>query len=242
MGLCALVLAVAPALAQGDPVSDEYRVTIFPSHSIKDRLTGFGYLGYVANPDKDYTTYYVGWPGLTYTQSQRVQYWAGAFYTYTNNEHSSDKLEVRPFLGIKLFVPNERRINLYNFTRWEYRAIQDRSTHDWSPVHRFRTRFGVEAPLTPRDRAWQPGTWYALADAEAFYRFDRDTWDPLRWRVGIGHVFERKVRVEFIYHAQYTRPNADAPLDYTDNIWRLNIKVGTKAGLLERVLEPSMDD
>lgn len=230
------------AFAQDDPASNEYRVTLFPSHPIKGNMTGFGYLGYVANPDKNYTTYYVGWPGVTYTPNKVAQYWGGAFYTYTNNEISADKLEVRPFLGLKLFLPNDRKMNLYNFTRYEYRAIQDRTTHDWNGIHRVRTRFGVEAPLGSREHAWKPGATYGIADAEPFYRFDRHTIDPLRWRVGLGHVFENRVRVEFIYHAQYTRVGADSPLEYTDNIWRLNIKIGLKQGLLERTLEPGIDD
>ena len=75
-----------------------------------------------------------------------------------------------------------------------------------------------------------------------FYRFDPGWVDPLRLRVGLGHVFEGRIRAEFIYHAQYTRPRSGGPLSYTDNIWRLNIKMGFKAGLRERVLEPSIDD
>lgn len=187
----ALLATARPALAQTSDINNEYRVTLFPSHPIKDNLTGFGYLGYVANPDKDYTTYYVGWPGVTYTPSKIIQYWGGAIYSYTDNEIKSDKLEVRPFVGFNLFLPNDRKMNLYNFTRYEARIIQDRTSHDWAtPIIRVRTRFGIEAPLGSRERAWKPGATYALADVEPFYRFDRNTVDPLRWHVGLGHVFE----------------------------------------------------
>lgn len=52
---------------------DEYRVTLFPYHNIKDNLTGFGYLGYVTNEDHDYQTYYVGRPGVNYIVNQSLQ-------------------------------------------------------------------------------------------------------------------------------------------------------------------------
>ena len=41
--------------------------------------------------------------------------------------------------------------------------------------------------------------------------------------------------VEFIYHAQFTRPSGSTGLEYTDNIFRLNIKIAMDKGLLGRV-------
>ena len=84
-----------------EPRSGEYRLTLFPYHKISDTLTGFGYLGYVSNPDKNYTTDYLGW-GVNWSASPDVQVWSGLFGTYTNNENSADKLELRPFVAAKL--------------------------------------------------------------------------------------------------------------------------------------------
>ena len=42
-------------LAQED-IGNEYRITLFPSHKVTDKIGGFGYLGYVWNPEKNYQT------------------------------------------------------------------------------------------------------------------------------------------------------------------------------------------
>jgi hypothetical protein len=227
--------------ASTEPRSGEYRVTVFPYHKITDTITGFGYLGYVANPDKDYTTDYLGW-GASYTPSHTVQWWAGLVGTYTNNEATPDKLELRPFVGLKNLIPNKIKWNIYNYARWEYRAIQDRDTGDWARYSRFRNRFGIEFPLASDEQAWKPGTWYGLADAEVMYRFDKNWVDPCRLRAGIAYIISNRVRAEFIYHMQWTRPGGGS-LTYTDNIYRLNIKVAmTKGRLLDRLINPGIDD
>ena len=236
-GLAAGLLCAPTARAQyNEPIGNEYRLTLFPYHRINDELTGFGYLGYVNNPDKEYQTAYLGY-GASYSFNRSVQLWGGLIGTYTANEHSADKLELRPFIGPKLFLPNDWKWNIYNFTRYEFRDIQDRDTHDWTGYSRLRSRFGVEFPLTSRENAWQPKTWYALADVEPFYRFDRGTIDPFRVRGGIGYIVSSRVRVEFIYHAQFTRPTGGSGLEFTDNIFRINIKIALNKGIIQRVFD-----
>ena len=236
-GLTAGLLCPLDARAQNDEsIGNEYRVTLFPYHRINDELTGFGYLGYVNNPEKQYQTEYLGYGG-SYSFNRSVQLWAGLIGTYTDNEHSADKLELRPFIGPILFLPNDWKWNIYNFTRYEYRSIQDLDTQDWTGIHRLRTRFGLELPLTSRERAWQPKTWYALADVEPFFRFDKNVVDPFRVRGGIAYIVSSRVRVELIYHAQFTRPASGGGLQYTDNIFRLNIKIALNRGIMERVFD-----
>jgi hypothetical protein len=71
-------------------------------------------------------------------------------------------------------------------------------------------------------------------DVEPIYRFDKNWVDPLRVRGGLAYVLNDRVRVEFIYHAQFTRPAGSSGLEYTDNIFRLNIKIGLGQGLQQR--------
>ena len=59
-----------------EPRNGEYRLTLFPYHRISDELTGFGYLGYVYNPDKEYQTAYLGY-GASYSLTKSVQLWGG---------------------------------------------------------------------------------------------------------------------------------------------------------------------
>jgi len=120
--------------------------------------------------------------------------------------------------------------------------VRDGTTGDWNASHRIRSRFGVEIPLSSGDRAWQPKTWYALADVEPYYRFDRHAVDPLRVRGGIGYVINDRIRTEFIYHAEFTRPAGSSGLEFTDNILRLNIKIGLTMGIIGRLQNPDIDD
>ncbi len=236
-----LVLSLAgitfsPAADGDDDISNESRFTIFPYHQITDHLTGFGYLGYVDNSDKEYKTGYLGY-GASYSFNKEVQLWGGLIGTYTDNKNSADKLELRPFIGPKVFLPNDWKWNISNFPRYEFRDIEDRDTHQWTGIHRLRSRFGVEIPLSGGDKAWQPKTWYTLLDVEPFYRFDKGTIDPFRARAGIAYILSDRIRMEFIYHAQFTRPSSGGGLQFTDNIFRLNIKIALNKGILGRMFD-----
>lgn len=221
----AMLAVLAPAsscCAKDDDIANEYRLTFLPYYPFSKEVVGFGYLGFVPNWDKDYTNYYAGL-GATYDLSSSVQLWGGLIGSYTDGWDSANKFELRPFVGAKFFLPNELGWNIYAFPRYEYRMIENLDTNDWSYVNRVRLRLGVEIPLTNRDNAFKPKTWYAIADAEPMYRFDTDCIDPFRLRAGIGYVMGGGKRVEFIYHAQWTRPSGGG-LDYTDNIFRINFK------------------
>jgi hypothetical protein len=229
-------------MAQED-IGNEYRITLFPSHKVTDKIGGFGYLGYVWNPEKNYQTYYLGWPCATYTPKTWMQFWGGLIGAYTNNEDKSDQLELRPFAGAKFFLPNNLKWNIYNFTRYEYRALQDRETKDWNNYGRLRVRFGVEIPFTKKEKAFQPRSLYGLADIEPYFRFDKNWVDPMRIRAGIGYVMKAvPIRIEFIYHAQFTQPDKESGLGYSDNIYRVNIKLGMHKGILGSLYNPDLDD
>ena len=239
-----LIVAIdsSKLMAQED-IGNEYRITLFPSHRVTDKIGGFGYLGYVWNPVKNYQTYYLGWPCATYTPKKWMQVWGGLIGAYTNNKDKSDQLELRPFAGAKFFLPNSLKWNIYNFTRYEYRALQDRETSDWNNYSRLRVRFGVEFPLAKRENAFQPRSLYGLADIEPYFRFDKNWVDPMRIRGGIGYVMKSlPIRIEFIYHAQFTQPNEESGLRYSDNIYRINIKLGINKGILGSLYNPDLDD
>ena len=59
--------------------------------------------------------------------------------------------------------------------------------------------------------------------------------DPFRVRVGLGRTLNDFVRVELIYHMQFTRPASGGDLESTDNIWRLNFKVARHRGALQQL-------
>jgi hypothetical protein len=231
------IAAASRLCTAGDDLSNEYRFTLSPHHPIRGNFTGFGELGYHWNPERDFKTYTILWPGLTYHAAPWAQLSAGLRSSYADSENNTDRLELRPFAGVKLFLPDEFKWQLYNYARYEFRDTQDRDTHDWTGNHRLRSRFGAAFPLTAREKAWEPKTWYGLADVEPFYRFDTARIDPLVVRGGLGYILNDRIRLEFIYHASFRRPAGSSGLEYTDNIFRLNIKIALGKGILQRVFE-----
>jgi len=224
------------------PWTNEYRVTLFPHYPIKGKLSGFGYLGWVKNPDSAYTNWYGGFPGAVYSAKPWIQAWGGLLCIYTNNytteNGKQDTLELRPFIGWKAFLPNKKKWNIFNFTRWEFRQTYSHATHEWTNVERVRSRFGIEAPITDRENAWKVGTFYAIANTEPMYRFDKNDLDPFRVQIGAGYIANPRIRVELLYYANWGRVAPTNDLAFTENIFRLNIKLGVKHALLRQVLNP----
>jgi hypothetical protein len=242
----ALVLGASPIHAQtaDEPVkvTNEYRITIFPHYPIKGSLSGFGYIGWVKNPELDYQLYYASAPGVIYKVKPWLQSWNGVLLIYTNNDTAvtgkQDTVELRPFVGGKFFLPNKMKWNIYNFTRLEFRETYHHDTHAWTHTQRLRMRFGVEIPLTSREKAWTLGSLYAVANVEPLYRFDRDEIDPARVQFGLGWVMNERIRPELLYYLNWGRTDPGHKLRYNENIIRLNIKVGVNRALLGHVWNP----
>lgn len=226
-------------------VTNEYRITVFPHYPITKSLSGFGYVGWVTDNEAGYELFYLGGPGFIYNVKPWLQAWTALLAIYTDNDREvngrEDTFELRPFVGAKLFLPNSLKWNIYNLTRLEFRQTYHHDTHEWTGTQRLRSRFGVEIPLAGRDRAWKPKTWYAIANVEPMYRYDRDVIDPSRAQVGIAYIANTRVRAELLYYANWDRVAPEDELTFTKNIIRLNIKVGLTHALLSNVWNPGHD-
>lgn len=100
-----------------DENGNEYRPTLALHHPIRGDLTGFGELGYRWNPEKNYQVLTVLAPGVNYRGTKWMQLSVGLRTVYTDNANSTDKLELRPFAGVKLFLPNNFKWHIFNYTR-----------------------------------------------------------------------------------------------------------------------------
>jgi hypothetical protein len=237
-----LWLAVAMRLrAANDDVTDQFRFNVSTHHLITSNLTGFVHLGYFNDPDLGERTYRIGWPGVVYTANHWLQLSGGLLTTFEDNRTKADTLELRPSAGMKFLVPNDYKLHLYNLFRYEFVDTEDLTSHQWTGYNRIRSRFGVEVPLSSRERAWKPNSWYVLTDVEPFYRFDKNIFDPLRVRGGGGYVINSHLSCEVVYCAQFTASTGSS-LAFTENIIFLNIKIGLAEGLLQRLSNPDYSD
>lgn len=139
--LILVLLAIVPAtVSQNNNVTNEWRITAFPHYPIKGNLTGFGYFGWVKNPSGEYSLWYAGAPGVIYNAKPWLQIWGGLHDIYTNNytreNGKQDTLELRPFIGSKIFLPNKIKWNIYNYTRLELRQTYHHDVHEWNNVER----------------------------------------------------------------------------------------------------------
>ena len=233
--LAILALALGTAVpACADDKNDEFRVIVNPTYALtKDRSwIGIGYLGYWWSNDEDYTVDYLGL-GTIWNFAPDWETWFVLFWKHTNNEVAADVDELRPTVSLKNYFIKTKTLKFYNMARVEYRIL-DTEGEGGTEYFRVRDRLGVEVAFAP--------AWYGVAAVEPFYRFDRDTLDPLRVCVGLGWVINQYVRAEFIYDMQFTRVRPDNDLDWTDNIWRLNFKVARQHGVLQHVVGGDADE
>jgi hypothetical protein len=241
MLLLAACTILQAAKAADPDVTDQYRFTLELNASIATNFAGSGTLGFFANPDLENQTYRLEWPNITYLPTHWLHLSGGLLTQYTDNHDSPNELELRPFLGAKFFVPNKAKLTIFNFTRYECRNTENLTTHDWDHVNRIRSLFEIDVPLTARERAWKPKTWFALAGAEPFYEFDKHDITELRLSAGLGYVLSDRLRIEFTYLPDFTRPHGGG-LAYTENIFLLNFRFSLHEGLLGALFNPSGDN
>jgi hypothetical protein len=227
------VLWAWPSAPRAADVTNEYRLTAYPSYRLAEEWIGFGYVGIVAKPDADYSSYYLG-KGAFYTPEKWLQLWAGLIGVYTDfTNQSSNTLELRPFVGAKFIDMTEGwKWRYFNWTRYELRLIDTLDTDSWNTIQRVRSQFRLEIPLAGPEQAWKPETFYVFPEVEPIWRSDTGKIDPLRVRLALGYIATPRILVEFQYYFEFTQPSGSG-LVWTNNIWRLNFKVSTSASVLK---------
>ena len=214
--------AIAQATAEQE-IHSEYRITIVPTYPVSRKVFLTTYYGYVNIPSSKTNTYYVGAPLLvTYRPTPVVELMAGAFLVINDLKEGNDNTEVRPLAGIKLNLPNDHHLNIFSWTRYELRSFYYGDKTLNNVKNRLRNRIGIEFPLS-KD-AWAPKTFYGFTDFEMFYTIEKGYFDRFRERLGFGRVLSQHWRVELIYHMQLLKQSKDLNPQWTDNIFRLNIK------------------
>ena len=225
--LLAIAVFSIPAAAQDKNIWQEYRPSVIFGMPVNEKLILFQYNVVIYSPEKKLTTLGVTGPGFTYrpkatkTSGGWLELWAGTLFAPSDNYHTSNSFEVRPVGGIRVFVPNTGKLNVFNFGRYEYRLFfQD---HKTTSQPRFRDRVAVEIPLAKGDKRWAAKTYYTAVDVEPFWRLDDNFMEKVRLRGTLGYIVKKRLAVEFIYHAEWAGSKG-APKQFVGNIWRVSIK------------------
>jgi len=216
------------AAAQDQNIWNEYRPSLVFAMPINEKWIAWQYNVLVYAPEKKLTTLGVTGPGITYRPKAKsgeggwLEFWAGTLFAPTDNYHKSNSFEIRPVVGIRTFLPpNKKKINIFNFMRYEHRIFfQD---HDTNLQPRLRDRGAIEIPLAKGEKRWAPKTWYTVADVEPFWRLDDKFLEKVRVRGTIGYIVKKRMAVEFIYHAEFAGSKGE-PKKFVGNLFRLNLK------------------
>jgi hypothetical protein len=209
--------------AQQQNINSEYRFTVVPTYALSNQLFLTTYIGYVNNTGTNTTSYYIGAPFIvTYKPNEVVELMAGAFLVVNKIKGGYDNNEFRPLAGVKFTLPNTNNLHVFNWTRYEYRSFnyEDKSLNNVK--NRIRNRIAIEFPLSKN--AWQTKSLYALSDFEFFYTFEKGYFDRFRQRFGVGYVLDKQWKAELIYHIQLLKDSKELNPEWTDNIFRLNMK------------------
>ena len=222
-----VVVVLGAHTARAQEVTDDGRIGVIFAHPIAGAFSGAPYVWF-----DDLTggvkTYRVSIPDVDYRARRWLHGVGGFLVNWTDGQENTR--EIRPYVGVKIFIPNSARVHVYDLTRFEWRRITNITSDTVIRETRFRTRPGVEFPLSTR--AWQPATFYGLANGEIFV--EHSFVDALRFMSGAGYIKSDRVRIEFQYVLELSRKASTEPLAYSDNSFRLDFKFSFKHGLLLR--------
>ena len=229
---CRAILVVVVALgahsARAQEVTDDGRVGVVFAHPIANELSGAPYFWF-DDQTGSVKTYRISFPNVIYKARPWLQGWGGLIVNWKDGQASGNTRELRPYVGVKVFVPNTAHIHLYDLTRFEWRRITNTASDTITRERRFRTRPGVEFPLSRH--AWDPRTFYGLANGEIFV--EHSFVNALRFMSGAGYIKNDRLRIEFRYVLELSRTASTDVLAYSGNSFRLDFKFSFKHGLLQ---------
>jgi len=222
-----MLIALGSPSAKAQSVSDDGRVGVIFAHpTVFDAVSGAPYVWF-DDQTGSVTSFRFAFPNVIYHAKPWLQGWSGVIVTWKNNPSSGDTREFRPYVGVKVLLPTSAHIHIFDWTRYEWRRTTNTDHDTVTRVWRFRTRPGVEFPLSAE--AWQPGTFYGLANGELFV--EHNFVDAVRFMSGAGYIKNDRVRIEFKYVFELSRNSSSDALAYSDNSFRLDFKFSFKEGL-----------
>jgi len=172
-----------------------------------------------------WSRYYIR-PTIAYRWKEKTHLLGGFKFAYTDQDILPNTFEIRPWVGIKIYWPEIRRLTFQYFFRLEQRFQFNNGTDEWSSQTRGRYRLGTRVPLnhyTIIDKTFYMPLW-----AEIF----RNAWGDLserfasrlRLTAGLGYRFDKRWRLEFEYTYQSSRSFQEEKFRGSDNLFHLKLR------------------
>ncbi len=232
--LLGLLLVVSLSRQHHALAQEQERVTdeqlwgdLYGHYYISDKLEFYGDVGLrLLLEDPSWTQFYIR-PSVRYHYRPILEFHGGLGLALTNNaDVQSDKLEIRPFQGVKVGWPTLGGLRLVHYVRLEERLFfftDEAWAHDFQL--RFRYRLSTKIPLR---RLSQERKWFIALSGEGFGEVGPDVEERFsnrtRFSVGLGHAVNETWAVGFHVVLQQSRTGKDAVFETTDYLFQLKLR------------------
>jgi hypothetical protein len=229
-----LLAAHGKALAQGSAdnvVTKQLWLDFNPSVKVAERVTLYGAIGARTISPNTWSRYLItpsvkyDWPRMILKKYQfREELHGGIGIFFTDNKERVDRLEIRPFQGYSLSMPNRKRIVIKHFVKLEERFEME--TDDWINTFGLRLRYTASITLRFQGDIWARGKgFYIPVSSEFFWNLKgtKQFNDKIRIVGGIGREFSTKWKAIFLFGYHYTKYTVEERYHTDDIMFRFRV-------------------
>ena len=239
--LICLILPVASNAQEIDKTNIQLWLDYYPSFYFSDKLQFTGDTGYrTILGESNWQMMYVR-PSLSYYPSKTFAINGGIGLFYEFNRQNSDRFEVRPWQGVRIYWPKFKKLGLSRFSidhwlRLEQRfsfLTEDNFDYSFDLRGRYKLSGKIKLCWECADPKWSlpfyGEVFVSLENVKEIYRN--------RGRLGVGLDFDPKSAWSygFLFHWQGSRAGVDENINVSDYIIQFKIrhKFDRKPGLFE---------
>jgi hypothetical protein len=227
-------------LAQDEPeenvVTHQFWVDYNSAYRLTERWDLYGDIGFRTISPHKWNRYIIR-PAVRYQVPKlifknlklREEFHAGVGFFFTDNMDAPNRLEIRPFQGIRIDWPDRTRIRFRHYVRLEERF--DLNTSDWVNTFGLRLRYLAELTIKLQGDliAFNKGVYLPIS-VELFWNLigAKQFNDHLRLVPGIGYEFSKKWKAEFNLGYHYVRNTVEEDFATNDIVYRLRVRYRIK--------------
>lgn|GEM_PF-691905 len=229
--MISLWIGLGESNSSGQDVANQIWVGVLPSYTFKNgiRLLGqFDYRG-VTNHDDNWARFFNQY-NFRITVLNWLDLHTGSYFLNTHHDRDYEELdswEIRPFVGVRMHLTQNKRINVRNYSRLEKRFFFFYNIGKKDSFIRLRNRLEIISALT-KPNLNEDGVLYLNVDGEIFFNvFERPEErfvNLFQSRLGPGYRFNYNWRIETFYIIQLSKNSITDNFKTQSNILSLRLR------------------
>jgi hypothetical protein len=165
-------------------------------------------------------------PALAWRWIQPLSLHSGIKVAYTFQDVAANTVELRPWVGVRVFWPKVRRVASRHHLLVEQRFQTHADESTWTAQTRVRVKVGFRIPLN--DTEVTDGTFYVPVSVEFFAdvagELEERYASQSRLTVGLGYQISTTWRTNFEYTLQGSRDSRIEGFDSSEHLFHLKIR------------------